>query len=194
MSSVLLTRKLCLVIGQRNAGDVDFLEGVRAEHFAGDIAGDADHRDGIEHGGGDAGDEVGCAGTAGGHGNAHFAGGARVAVGHVRGALLVADKDVVDGKFAQRIVNGKNCSARVPEYIGYTFAYECRPHDFRAGEPGGRGEVLLGGLRFELFPMGNSLSELRYWFRYMWLRLARQWLRGRHTCEIRHLASAMPGA
>ena len=133
--------------GQRNAGNIDFLKRVRAQHFARDIAGDADHRNGIEHGGGDSGDEVGGAGTAGGDGHAHLARGARVAVGHVRGALLVAYKDVVDGKFAQRIVNRKNCSARVPEYIGYTFAYQCRPHDFRAGEPGGCGEVRVGRLR-----------------------------------------------
>jgi hypothetical protein len=29
--------------GQRDAGDVDFLEGVGAEHLGGDLAGDGDH-------------------------------------------------------------------------------------------------------------------------------------------------------
>ncbi len=83
--------------GQGDAGDVDFLEGVGAEDFRGDLAGDRDHGDGIEHGGGDAGDEVGGAGAGGGHADADAAGGAGVAIGHVRGALLVADEDVVDG-------------------------------------------------------------------------------------------------
>jgi hypothetical protein len=93
--------------GQRDAGDVDFLKGVGAEDFAGDLAGDADDGDGVEHGGGDAGDEVGRAGAAGGHADADLARGARVAVGHVRGALLVAHEDVVDGELAQRVVAGR---------------------------------------------------------------------------------------
>ncbi len=86
--------------GQRDAGDVHFLEGVGAEDFARDLAGDADHGDGIEHGGGDAGDQVGRAGAGGGDSHTHLAGGARVAVGHVGRALLVAHQDVADGKLS----------------------------------------------------------------------------------------------
>ena len=93
--------------GQGDAGDVDFLEGVRAEDFAGDLAGDADHGDGVEHGGGDAGDEIGGSGAGGGDGYADFARGTGVAVGHVRGALLVADEDVADGELAQGVVGGR---------------------------------------------------------------------------------------
>ena len=51
--------------GQRDAGDVDFLERIGAQHLAGDVAGNADHGNRIEHGGGNAGDEIGCAGAAG---------------------------------------------------------------------------------------------------------------------------------
>ena len=82
---------------QRNAGDIDFLKGVGAQHLAGYIAGDADDGNGIEHGRGNAGDKIGCAGAAGGNGHAHFARSARIAVGHVRGALLVAHQHVADG-------------------------------------------------------------------------------------------------
>ena len=64
-----------VVFGDRHgdAGDVDFLKGVGAEKLAADLAGDADDGRRIEHGGGDAGDHVGCAGAAGGHGDADAA-------------------------------------------------------------------------------------------------------------------------
>ena len=80
-----------------------------------DVAGDADDGNGVEHGGGDAGDEIGGAGAAGGDGHADLARGARVAVGHVRCALLVADQDVMDGKLAQRVVDGQDGSAGIAE-------------------------------------------------------------------------------
>ena len=83
--------------GQGDAGDVDLLEGVAAEDFGGDLAGDGDDGDAVEHGRGEARDEVGGAGAGGGHADAYAAGGAGVAVGHVGGALLVADEDMVDG-------------------------------------------------------------------------------------------------
>ena len=61
-----------VVLGDRqgDAGDVDLLEGVGAEDLGGDLAGDADDGDGVEHGRGDAGDEVGRAGAGGGHADA----------------------------------------------------------------------------------------------------------------------------
>jgi len=49
-------------MGQGDAGDVDLLEGVGAEDLAADLAGDRHNGNAIEHGGGDAGDEVGGAG------------------------------------------------------------------------------------------------------------------------------------
>ena len=133
--------------GQRDAGDVDFLKRVGAENFAGDVAGDADDGNGIEHGGGDAGDEVCRAGAAGGDGDADLARGARIAVGHVRSALLVANEDVVNGKLAQRVVDGQNRAAGVAEDVGNALAYQRGPHDFCAGEAGGGGEVGVGCLR-----------------------------------------------
>ena len=69
------------------------------------------------------------------------AGGARVAVGHVRGALLVAHEHVVDGgELAQRVVDGKDGSAGIAEDGGDAFAGERGPEDLGAGEGG----VLVG--------------------------------------------------
>ena len=109
-----------VVLGDRHgdAGDVDFLEGVGAEQLAADLAGDADDRRRIEHGGGDAGDHVRCAGAGGGHGHADAAAGARVAVGHVRGALFVAHENVVQLGFAERVVDGKNRAAGISKDDG----------------------------------------------------------------------------
>ena len=76
--------------GQRDTGNIHFLKGVGAQHFTGDIAGNTDHGDRIQHGGGDAGDQIGRAGTAGGDGHAHLARGAGVTVSRVRRALLMA--------------------------------------------------------------------------------------------------------
>ncbi len=122
--------------GQGDAGDVDLLKGVRAEDLAADLAGDRHNRNAIEHGGGDAGDEVGGAGAGGGDADADLARGAGVAVGHVRGALLVADEDVVDGELAQGVVDGEDGSAGVAEDPVYAFAGESGPEDFGSGEGG----------------------------------------------------------
>ena len=123
--------------GEGDAGDVDFLEGVAAEDLGGDLAGDGDHGDAVEHGRGEAGDEVGGAGAGGGHADADAADGAGVAVGHVGGALLVADEDVVDGgELAQGVVDGEDGAAGVAEDGGGAFAGEGGPEDFGAGRVG----------------------------------------------------------
>ena len=96
-----------------------------------DLSGDADDGDGVEHGGGDAGDEVGGAGAGGGDADADLARGAGVAVGHVRGALLVADEDVVDGELAQGVVGGEDGSAGVAEDLGRRLRRRAWPRGFR---------------------------------------------------------------
>ena len=55
-----------------------------------DLAGDGDERHGIQLGVGEAGDEVGGAGAAGGDADADLAGAAGVALGGEAAALLVA--------------------------------------------------------------------------------------------------------
>ena len=120
--------------GHGDAGDVDFLKRVGAEDFAADLAGDADDRRRIQHGGGDASDHVGCAGAGGGHGDADSAAGARVAVGHVRGALFVAHEDVVQLRFAERVVDRKNRAAGIAEDFAHAETRERFAENFRTGE------------------------------------------------------------
>ena len=49
--------------------------------------------------------------------HADLAGGARVAVGHVRRALLVADEDVMELRIlGERVVGGKDGAAGIPEH------------------------------------------------------------------------------
>ena len=117
-----------------DAGDVDFLEGVGAEQFAAHLASDADDGRGIEHGGGDAGDHVGCAGAAGGHGDADATSGARITVGHVRGALFVAHENVVELGFAEGVVDGKNRAAGISENMLHAQLGERFAENFCAGE------------------------------------------------------------
>lgn len=76
--------------------DGGFLEGVGADHAAGDLAGDGDEGGAVEEGVGEAGDEVGGAGAGGGDADAGEAGGARVALGGEDAALLVAGEEVAD--------------------------------------------------------------------------------------------------
>ena len=101
---------------QRDAGDVDLLERVLADQRAGHVAGDRDHRDRVQLGGGDRGHEVGGAGTARPHAHADPAAGPGVAVGGVAAALLVADEDVPDlGVVAEDVVDREDDAARVAE-------------------------------------------------------------------------------
>ena len=81
---------------QRDAGDVDLLEGVLADERGGHVAGDGHDRDGVELRGGQAGDQVRGAGTGGAHADPDPAGRAGVAIGRVGRALLVADEDVAE--------------------------------------------------------------------------------------------------
>ena len=117
---------------QRDAGDVHFLKGIGAQHFASHLAGDADQRNRVQHGGGNAGHHVGGAGAGGGNGHTDAAGGPRIAVGHVHRALLMAHQDVADGKFAQRIVGRQDRSAGIAENLAYSFAFERCPDNLRA--------------------------------------------------------------
>ena len=87
----------------------------------------------IEHGGSNPGDHVGGAGAGSGHGHTDAARGARIAVGHVRGALLVAHQNVMQLGFAKRVVDRKNRSARIAEDVTHAEARQCFTKNFRSG-------------------------------------------------------------
>src|SRR4029077_11188927 len=125
-----------VVFGDRHgdAGDVDFLKGVRAEQLAADLAGDANDWRRIEHSRSDAGDHVGCARAGGGHGNSHAAAGPRVAIGHVRGTLFVAHENVVQLGFAKGVVHRKNRSARIAKNVAHAELGQRFAENFRSGE------------------------------------------------------------
>jgi len=95
------------------------LEGVGANHAAGDLTGDGNEGDAVEEGVGQAAHEVGGAGTGGSDADAGEAGGSRIALSGEHTALLVAREHVADGGGArERLVDlhgratgvGKNVS------------------------------------------------------------------------------------
>ena len=117
-----------------DARDVNFLKSVGTEQFAAHLAGDADDGRRIEHSSGDAGNHVGCARAARGHGYAHSAAGARITIGHVRSALFVPNQNMMQLGFAESIVDRKNRASGVSEYMPYTQLGERFAENFRAGE------------------------------------------------------------
>ena len=56
---------------QRDARDVDLLKCIGAQHFRGDLAGNGDHRNGIEHGRRQTGHKIGRSWPAGRDADAH---------------------------------------------------------------------------------------------------------------------------
>jgi hypothetical protein len=76
--------------------EICFLECALADELGEDLSGDADHRDGVHVGIGDAGDEIGGAGAGGGHTYADFAIHAGPSLGCENAALFVAGEDDAD--------------------------------------------------------------------------------------------------
>ncbi len=116
MSSALVTRKLCLVIVSVMPAISVSWNASRADQVLRHLAGDADQRNRIHHRRGDAGDEIGRAGTGRRDRDPDPAAGARIAVGHVRGALFVPDQHVANRVIEQRVVGRQDGAARVAEY------------------------------------------------------------------------------
>ena len=82
--------------GQRDARDVDLLEGVGADEGVGHVARDSNERGGVKVGSGDASHKVGGTGARGGNDDADLAGGAGITVGCVGGSLLMGGQDMVN--------------------------------------------------------------------------------------------------
>ena len=126
------TRKLCFVSGQRGMPVMSISWNASVPL---DLAGDAlpvtqPPSGSIEHRGRDAGDEVCSARAAGCDGDTHLARRARIAICHVRGSLLEAHEDVVNGKLAQRIIDRQNCAAGIAEDVSNALTHERGPQDF----------------------------------------------------------------
>jgi len=126
------------VLGHRqgDAGDVDLLERVLAEERGGHVAGDGHHRDGVELGVGDPGDEVRGGRARGAQAHAHLARGTGVPVRSMGGALLVADEHVTELRVvAQDIVERQDDAAGVAEQDVDALAQD-RLHDDIGADPG----------------------------------------------------------
>ena len=89
-----------------------------------DLAGDGDHGDGVHVGIGDSGDEIGGTRTGGGHADADFARGARVAIRSERGGLFVAHENMANFGIEQRVVHRHDCAAGIAEDDFDTLAFE----------------------------------------------------------------------
>ena len=101
---------------QRHAEHVRFLERALADHALSHLAGDRHHGGRVHVGVGDAADQIGCAGAAGGHAHAGFARGAAVAARHERAALLVTAKNGADLlRAGQRLMDLHRSAAGISE-------------------------------------------------------------------------------
>ena len=130
----------------RDAADVGLLEGVGADRGGADLAGDGHHRDRVHVGVGERGDQVGRAGTAGGHADADLAGGHGVPLGRVARALLVADQDVPDLRVEEGVVRRKDRAARDAEDVLRAGVLERLDQALRTGDRLGTCGSLLGHL------------------------------------------------
>ena len=124
-----------VVLGDRHgdAGDVDFLKRIGAQNLAAHLPGDADHRRRIQHGGRNAGHHVRGARAGRGHRHPNAAACPRITVGHVRGALLVTYQDVMQFRFAQRVVNRQNRAAGIAEDFTHAETRQHLAKNFRTG-------------------------------------------------------------
>ena len=127
-------RHQIVVLGnrQRDAGDVRFLERIGADKLAAHLAGDADDGRAVHHRRRDARHHVRRARSRRRNRDADPAARARIAVGHVRRALLVADEHVADRIIEHRVIRRKDGAARIPEDVGHTLANETFPNDLRS--------------------------------------------------------------
>ncbi len=109
--------------GKRGAGDVHFLKGVCSEHGGTHLTRDRHERRAIEHGRGEACDEVRGARARSREHHAHLARGSRVAIRHVAPALLVAHEHMADGVIEEFVVGGQHRAAGIAEDQIHAFAH-----------------------------------------------------------------------
>jgi hypothetical protein len=130
-----LDEKIVLDAGTRDTHGVNLLKGVETDRVRGDLARDDHHRDRVHVGGGDARDCVRHAGAGSDEANPDLVGSARVAVGGVRGALLVAHEHVLDLVLLEElVVDEKHRAAGVTEDVLDAFFLQAAHDDFRAGQ------------------------------------------------------------
>ncbi len=107
-----------IVLGDAHgdARDVALLEGVGPDGARRDLTRHHDERGRVHVGVGQRCHDVRGTGAAGDHRHPRLAGDHRVPLGHVSGALLVADQDVADGGVDDRVVDGQDGPAGQAEH------------------------------------------------------------------------------
>ena len=121
--------------GQGDSHHVGFLEGIAAQHGARHLSRDGDHRGRVHLRGGEAGDQVGGAGTRRGDADADAPAGARVTVRRVRRRLLVPHQDMTDlGGVAERVVERHDGASGVAPDGVHAFLHQDAAEDLRAGQ------------------------------------------------------------
>ena len=127
-----LDQEIMLDAGTGNADRIDFLERILANHVARYLAGEHHQWNRIHVSGGNTGNRIGRTRSGSHQANAGLAGGARIAVRRVRGALFVAHQDMFHvGLFLQRVVNVQDCSARIAEDMLDALVLQKLDYDFR---------------------------------------------------------------
>ena len=116
----------------RYADHVGFLERIRTDQIGRHLAGNDDHRNRVHVRGRDTGDGVGGSGAGGHEYHTGLPGRARIAVGHVRGSLLVTHQNVFDALLAEdRIVNVQCRAAGIAEDVFDAFVLQARGSTYR---------------------------------------------------------------
>ena len=124
-----LHQPVVLGAGARDADRVAFLEGVVADQVRRHLAGDADDGNGIHQRVGEAGDGVGGAGPGRDQHDADLAGRARVALGGMHGAALLAHEHVLDLLLLEQlVVDRQHGAAGIAEEVLDTLVGQ-RPDD-----------------------------------------------------------------
>jgi len=119
----------------RDADRVAFLEGVLADGVRRNLAREHHHRDRIHVRRGNAGHGVGHSRSARDERYAALAGGSRVSVGRMDGALLMANQDVLHILLPEDgVVEVQHRPTRIAEYELDTLGLEAADDDFGAGQ------------------------------------------------------------
>ncbi len=117
---------------QRDARDVDFLEGVATDQRLDHLPGDGHDWHRVQHRVGEPGDQVRRARSRSRQADSRLAGGSRVALGGQCRPLLEPHQDVVKSGARQRIIERDHRPARVSEDRVHALVFERATDDLRA--------------------------------------------------------------
>ena len=124
-----LYQVIVLGAGTGDADRVAFLEGVVADHVGRHLPGDADERDRVAQGVGEAGDRISGAGPRRDQHAADLAGRTRVSLGRMHRTLLVTNQHVAHLiLMKQRVVDRQHRAARIAEQMFDALVGKCPDH------------------------------------------------------------------